>query len=160
MPEQVNTGAGAGAGEPVEMSELWRACNREMHERFREAFRGSDIPFGVVMLLRHITHQPGVTVSELARRSGVVKSHISNMMEQLVRQGLIDKRPDPDDQRLVRIYLTPTATTQMSDLEARVHSVWAAVVDEIPEGQSADVRRGLQILLEALRKSNRKVPPS
>ncbi len=141
----------------AEIGELWRQIHRETRDRFRQAFRGCELPFIALILLRQIKMQPGVTVSELARQSGTVKSHVSKMVEQLVRQGYVEKKPDPTDQRLLRVYLTQTATDTMAGMEDRAHGIWSEVMEEIPEGQIADVTRGLRILLAALESANRKL---
>ena len=141
----------------VEVGELWRSVNREIHEHFRQAFRGSDLPFGVLFLLRHVDRQPGVTVSELARQAGIVKSHVSKMMEQLFRQGYVEKRADQADQRLVRVYVTQSGRRSMAEMEACAQDAWSSVMDEVPEARMEDVVRGLRILLSALEKSNGKM---
>lgn len=115
---------------------------------------GSDLPFGALIRLRHIAVEPGVTIGELARRSGTVKSHVSKMMEQLVRQGYVEKRTDPADQRLVRVYVTRSAA--VAEMETRAREAWSGVVDEIPEAQLEQVVRGLRILLAALEQANGK----
>jgi len=140
----------------TEIGELWRSVNREMHERFRQAFQGCDLPFGTLILLRVIKGEPGITVGELARRSGMVKSQVSKLVEQLVQQGHVQKQADPSDQRLVRITPVATATGSLAEMEARARAAWAAVVDEVPDAQLADVARGLQILLTALAKAQEK----
>jgi len=137
----------------AEIGELWRTVNHEIHDRFRQAFRGCDLPVGALILLRLIAHEPGMTVSEVARRSGMVKSHVSNVVEQLVRRDYVEKRPDTADLRLLRVYAKQGATGGMAEMEDRAHSVWSAVMDEVPEGQLADVAHGLRILLAALQKS-------
>lgn len=142
-----------------EIGELWRRVNREIHDRFKEAFRDSDFHVGVLVMLRHIQMMPGVTVSELSRRSGMVKSHVSSMIEQLVRRGYVEKRPDPDDQRLVRVYVTKAAMDKLGELEARAQRAWAGVLDEVPEDELKHVMRGLEVLLAALDKSNRQSSP-
>ena len=144
-------------GQRTEVGELWRKINKDIHHRFRDAFRGCDLPFGGLLLLRHIGRQPGVTVGELARRSGMVKSHVSKMLEQLVRQGYVERRADPADKRLVRAYVTQSATDRMAEMEARAQDAWSAVMDEVPEAQLEDVARGLRILLAALETANGKV---
>lgn len=95
-----------------------------------------------------------MTIGELARRSGTVKSHVSKMMEQLVRQGYVEKRTDPADQRLVRVYVTRSAA--VAEMETRAREAWSGVVDEIPEAQLEQVVRGLRILLAALEQANGK----
>ena len=132
---------------------LWRSISREIGDRFRHAFRNSDIHFGMLVVLKQIEHEPGVTLNELARRSGVAKSHVSKMVDQAVKQDLVEKRPDPADQRLVRLFLTRAGEETITPIEARAKAVWATVIGAIPEGQVAEVNRGLQILLHALERT-------
>lgn len=145
-------------GTRSEIGDLWRSVNREMHDRFRQAFRGCDLPFGALIFLRIIKEHPGVTVGELARNSGFAKSQVSKMIAHLVEQGFAEKRADPADQRLVRIYTTPNAEQTTAGMEERAQAAWSAVMDEVPEAQLADVARGLRILLEALKSVNIKKP--
>lgn len=140
-----------------EIGQLWYSVNREVHDRLRQAFRESDIPIMGLILLRTIDHCPGVTVGELARRSGTVKSHVSKTVERLARQGYVDRRPDPDDQRLVRLFLTKASADIMGDMEARAKVVWSGITAGMEPEQLAEVTRGLRILLQALESTKEKV---
>jgi DNA-binding MarR family transcriptional regulator len=144
----------------MEIHDLWRDINRGTHERFREFLRGLALPPMVVGLVPFIHHTPGITVSELARKSGTVKSHVSKIVEQLVAEGMAEKRPDPDDQRLQRIYLTQAAIDKKVEFEARIKSVWADVTAHIPEPQLQTVVEGLRILAGALESTGRPAPMS
>jgi DNA-binding MarR family transcriptional regulator len=139
----------------VQLGELWRLVSREMHDRMKQAFKGVDFPPMAFFLLRHIAKDPGLTIGELSRRSGTVKSHVSKMVEQLVAQGLVEKRPDPSDQRLVRLVPTKTATDSKAEMEAKVQTAWLAVIQEIPDEEMDEVVRGMRIMLAALQRSNR-----
>lgn len=139
----------------VVIGELWRGLNREMHCFMKRLFEGSGLPPMAMFLLRHVDREPGITVVELARRSEAAKSHVSKMTEQLERLGFVEKRPDPGDQRLVRLYLTSVARDRMAYMEARIEEAWRRVIQEVPEGQVDDVTRGLRVLLGALEAVNR-----
>jgi DNA-binding MarR family transcriptional regulator len=140
----------------TEIGLLWHRLNRGMGEHFRQAFRGYDMHPGMLMFLRQIAKAPGITVSELARQTGMVKSHVSKTMDQLVEKGYIEKRPDADDHRLMRVYLTQSSTEMMAELEGKVQAVWNKIVCEVPEQQVEAVLEGLQILLSALETSTKK----
>lgn len=56
----------------------------------------------------------GVIVSELARHTEAAKSHVSNVIDQLVERDCVEKRPDPGDQRLQRLYVTRAAQRALS----------------------------------------------
>src|SRR5690606_41002054 len=65
---------------------LWRHVNREMRGLLHRAGREFEMPPFSFMLLRHIKEEPGITLSELARRVGAAKSHTSTTIEQLVQE--------------------------------------------------------------------------
>lgn len=137
----------------AEIARLWHEINREIHERMRQTFRGCEVPFGALILLKHIEHEPGVTVNELARRTGLVKSHVSKTLDQLVQQGRVSKRSDPADQRLLRVYLTGEGEGAMSDMEAKAYAVWSSIFEAVPEEQVVELVRGLQVVKDALQRS-------
>ena len=74
-----------------------------------DVFRESAMPPPVFFMLREIVREPGITVSELARRVALVKSYVSRSVDLLVHRGYVRKEPDPLDQRLIRLYATPAA---------------------------------------------------
>lgn len=139
-----------------EIGELWHKVNREVHDRARQAFRGSKLPPVTLIMVRLMKKYPGITVGELARKSDMVKSHVSNMVEQLVREGFVEKRTDPSDQRLLRLFLTQAATDLIAEMEARVHQLWTSVMEDVPEEDLDDVLRGFRILVNALERSKAK----
>lgn len=134
----------------IAIADLWRQVNRDLHDRFKQLFRDFDLPPIALIFLREIDREPGVTISELARRSGTVKSHVSKLIEQLVQQGLLEKRPDPTDLRLLRIYMTTAAADQKAGLEQMSRTLWASVLVELPPSQVEQVADGLRLLLKAL----------
>jgi MarR family transcriptional regulator for hemolysin len=137
----------------AEIGALWWEISRQMHERFRQSFREYAMqPMGMG-ILRQVAHEPGVTVSELARRLHTVKSHVSKLVDQLIQQGYLEKRPDPADQRLIRIYPTQASLDMKAALESRARAIWAEVLADLPQAQVDEVVRGLQILRAALERS-------
>lgn len=106
-----------------------------------------------LILLRQIHEEPGVTISELARRSRTVKSHVSKLIDQLLQQGFLEKRSDPADQRIFRIYITQAAIDHKKAMEARIQVHWSQVLSDLPEAELEQVTQGLRILLDALGRS-------
>jgi DNA-binding MarR family transcriptional regulator len=140
-----------------ELAQLWREINREMHDSFRQAFSGYDHSPVTLVLIRQVATEPGIIVSELARRARIAKSHVSKLVDQLVQQGYFEKRPDPSDQRLVRLYLTERAAHMKAELEGQVLSVLNGIISEVPEHEVEAIVHGLRLLRSALQKSNEKV---
>jgi len=138
---------------PVEIAVLWRHVNREMRALLHRVGKEYELPLFSFMLLRQIKEEPGITLSELARSVGAAKSHISTTIEQLVREGYVEKRSDPSDQRILRLHVTEAARRYFADLGDRAQGLWAIVLEEY-DGPSEEVARFLRSLLAALERAN------
>lgn len=138
---------------PVEIAVLWWHVNREMRSLLQRVGKECELPPFSFMLLRHIKEEPGITLSELARRVGAAKSHISTTLEHLVREGYVEKRSDPSDQRIQRLHATEAARRFFARMGDRAQGVWAVVLEEY-DGPSDEVARFLTALLGALERAN------
>lgn len=131
--------------------DLLHDVNRKMAEHVREVFRDREIPVAFRAVGAVLMSEPGVTVSDLARRTGMAKSHISNTVEEMSRRGWVEKRADPRDQRRLRLYLTQAATEhRWRQVREAVRERLAELVAEIPDDKAAALIDGLQTLKAAL----------
>jgi DNA-binding MarR family transcriptional regulator len=88
--------------------------------------------------------EDGLRMGELARRARLSKQTMTALVRRLERDGLVQRRPDPDDARASRIYLTarsrrfePVAAATLADLRRRVRRrLGNARVDELEEALS------------------------
>ena len=78
-------------------------------------------------LLVPLFEEDGLRMSELARRAYLSKQTLTTMARLLERDGLIDRRPDPEDARATRVFLTArarafeqVAATVLRDLDRAV----------------------------------------
>jgi DNA-binding MarR family transcriptional regulator len=81
----------------------------------------------------------GIAQGELAALLGLDKSTVSRLAAGLERKGWIRRGRDEDNQRYVRLYLTP----QGADVAARVWGAWQSRQARILAALSADERAGL-----------------
>lgn len=135
---------------PAQMSRRWHRINRAVYDRLRCAMQEYDLPPGALVILRCAARNPGSTISDLARDTGMAKSHISRTARQLARGGYIDRRSDAADQRLMRLYVTETAGTQITAMEHSFQSVWAEIQTAMPADHWARLSATLDALLTAL----------
>lgn len=138
---------------PTEVAQLWRRVNREVRELIRSTAKRDDLPPLTFPVLFHIQKEPGITVSELARKIGAAKSHISTLTDGLERDGYIEKQSDPSDQRLIRMYLTSAAVSLLNEHEERAQAMWAMVLQQLPEQDLEDLARFLRNLLAAFERA-------
>lgn len=134
---------------PSEIAQLWRRVNRQMHGLIRSVVEQYDLPPLAFPVLDRIGRDPGITISALARKLGTAKSHISTLTDQLARDGYVEKGSDPNDQRVIRLYITDTARELLRHHHERAEAMWATVFQELPERDLEDLGRFLRTLSEA-----------
>ncbi|MCX6101418.1 MAG: MarR family transcriptional regulator, partial [Candidatus Bipolaricaulota bacterium] len=57
-------------------------------------------------ILFSLWREDGVPISDLARKTALSKSTLTSMLDRLVTQGYVERIPDPDDRRAIRIART------------------------------------------------------
>jgi DNA-binding MarR family transcriptional regulator len=74
--------------------------------------------------------------TELARRLQVQPATITKMLQRMEKAGFVERRPDPDDQRVSRVYLTGEGRA----VRAGVQQVWHQLEEEAFAGFTPDER--------------------
>jgi DNA-binding MarR family transcriptional regulator len=87
--------------------------------RFGERQVGlAPLPHSEFEVIRTVSDDPGITVSEVARALAVQPSNVSTTVRRLVEQGLIERTPDARDRRSARLRLTAKAATHKRLIDA------------------------------------------
>lgn len=94
-------------------------------------------------VLEALRREGGLTPGELARRFGVETPTVVRGVGRMEAAGLMVCRDDPQDGRLVRVYLTDRGR----ELEGIIPEAEDGVIDEAVSGLSRDERRQLNHLL-------------
>ncbi|MEB2704030.1 MarR family winged helix-turn-helix transcriptional regulator [Citrobacter koseri] len=61
------------------------------------------------LVMLHVYKRPGVSPSDLAQELALRSSNAATALRGLVKKGQVERRADPEDKRVARLYLTPTA---------------------------------------------------
>ncbi len=93
-----------------------------------------------------ISRLPGCTMSELATVSTMDRTGLTRTIDQLIRDGLVVRRTEPDDRRKVRIFLSPEGEAALVEAGPIV----SAVNDRSLERLTDDDRRGFVHCLEQM----------
>ncbi len=136
-----------------ELVELLRDVNRGLGKYARDVMSEHGIPFSMLMISKQIKAEPGITISELARRTGIAKSHISTSIRNFDQRGWVEKRSDASDQRILRLYLTKSATEELALVGSQIRQKFTALVADIPEQRARELVEGLRELKLALEKN-------
>lgn len=113
------------------------------HRRASEVLRGHGLYVGQEMILLSLRAQDGMTQSELAARHGVDLSTITRMVQRMERRGYLERRPDPEDARVSRVFLTPHG----QDLCAPAWEMWQTLEAQLTAALDPTERKQLHHLL-------------
>ena len=91
--------------------------------------------------------EDGLAQTELTRRLGVEPASVSKAVERMEAAGFVQRRPDPEDARANRIYLTDQAKA----LEEPVKQVLTEVEDRVLTNMSLEEKLLLRRLLLQMR---------
>ncbi len=104
---------------------------------------------GQQFVLCALWKEEGITHSELADRLGVHPTTVTNAVKRMERSGFVERRPDPRDERVSRVYLTDAGR----GIRGAVERVWAELEEETLDGFSDEERQTLARLLDRIREN-------
>jgi len=84
-----------------------------------------------IILLR-LEREPGLSQNELAAIAEAAPITIARLVDRLEQCGLVERRPDPEDRRIWRLWLTPAAKPCLRDIKqyrARVQQLMTRGVE-------------------------------
>ena len=87
-------------------------------------------------MLRALWEQEGLTHSELAASLHVQPATMTKMVKRMEKAGFVERKSDPDDHRVSRVYLTDAGR----DVETQVKQVWRTLEDETFAGFTMEER--------------------
>ena len=102
---------------------------------------------GQQFVLCALWDEEGLTHSELADRLRVHPATVTNALKRMERAGFLERRADPKDQRVSRVYLTDAGR----DIRGAVERVWAELERQTFSGFSEGERQMLEGFLDRVR---------
>jgi DNA-binding MarR family transcriptional regulator len=131
MSRQLRRGARNGQETAGAAEDRWADFADLVLEIAREIqFRGYTSPEAVSLtpsegtVMRYLFSHPGALSSQVASATGLQRSNLSAVLRGLEQKGLIERVPDPEDGRWVRIHPTPRAIRNYE----LVRREWASAV--------------------------------
>lgn len=91
------------------LGHLLAKVSRLVGNRMRMRLEGTGLPHAQGMILFHLGREDGLAQNVLAQALHITPPTATNTLQRMERDGWIVRRRDPDDQRIVRVYLTEKA---------------------------------------------------
>jgi MarR family transcriptional regulator, organic hydroperoxide resistance regulator len=109
---------------------------------------------GQEMILFKLWSENGVTQSQLASHLHVEPPTVTKMVQRMEAAGLVERRPDSDDGRVSRVYLTKHSRDLEPAVREALRGLEDATVQGLSDMEQVFLRRLLIQLLENLNRAN------
>lgn len=138
------------------LDDVQRVEDWELLAQFAQAYRGlSDTLMDQIalhrsqsMVLCKLFIQDGMTQSEIAQQLSVQGATVTDMLQRMEEAGLVSRRRDLEDNRLVRVYLTDSGREKERSIMEQFLKLESAVFAGFDEKERALLRRLLNRALD------------
>lgn len=96
-----------------------------------------DLSFSSLGALLHLRHEPGLAVTDLARRLSLSLPATSHLVERAVRRGLVERTEHPQDRRQRVLRLTASGSALVGRVELASRHAYAALTDHLTPAELA-----------------------
>ncbi|EAU46135.1 transcriptional regulator, MarR family protein [Salipiger bermudensis HTCC2601] len=99
-----------------------RVLNLWVSRDLEKKFAGLPVAGGTgkVSTLFIVFHQPGITASEIRQFAGKDAPAMTRLVEKLISEGLLDRRPDPETRRRQQLFITDRGREVLDEVRAIV----------------------------------------
>jgi DNA-binding MarR family transcriptional regulator len=136
------------------LGSLLRVANQALSERVMSWLASSeydDIQLAHLSAIQPLWDLPeGARLTTLAQSARITKQSMGALVEHLERRGYVERVPDPDDARAVRIRLTARGRSFGKAVRALVRAVEADWAERIGARRVEELKTALELLRKSL----------
>ncbi|AEI46288.1 MarR family winged helix-turn-helix transcriptional regulator [Paenibacillus mucilaginosus] len=135
---------------PFLLSRVMRLHRNRVHGLIQDY----EVHPGQPPLLHHLAEQDGQRQSELADKLRVKPATLTVMINRMAKMGLLERRPDPQDQRISRVYLTDKGRLAHEAVREALREMEQVTMARISPEEKLLLRRLLLQMYENLQEPN------
>ena len=105
-------------------------------------------------VLARLERQPGITQNELAHLTDVEPITVGRLIDRLEQSGFVERKADPKDRRIWRLYLTPKCAAELAEIKDFRRELHAEMAECVDGDTIRAVVRGLKSMRTNLSVSN------
>lgn len=130
-----------------------------LRPRFFEACGAAGMTAAQYTALTVLARRPGITSSELARRSFVRAQTMAATLDPLVQAGYVRRERDPGHGRRILLHLTEAGERAVENATPRVDALEELLVSDLSEQEREQFADYLRRCRNALDRAGHRVPP-
>lgn len=108
-----------------------------------------DLTISQVRTIFCLSTEPGVRMSDLATQLGITLPAATSLVNRLVRGGLVERRPDPSDRRVVRCALSSEGAALVQRLHEGLQMAQESLLSRLTIAELRVVVEGMRTLHRA-----------
>jgi DNA-binding MarR family transcriptional regulator len=125
------------------LSELLPMASRTMGTFWGQTVQGTGISGAGLAVLRVLAARNGLKSSEVAARGWSTPGTVTTVVDTMVRDGLVRRERDPEDRRVVRLYVTERGMDKLIETLTEVGPRWRACFDYVDPADEPVIRQFL-----------------
>lgn len=114
---------------------------RQHHYNSHLSLRDQDVHPGQPPVLFELSRHDGLRQSELAAKMRVKPATVTVMLNRMVKNGHVERRPDPSDQRVWRVYLTEKGRAAVKEVREALDASEAYALQGVTPEEKMLLRR-------------------
>lgn len=133
------------------MIELLPQMIREISRRESNYLSRGKITLPQLWVLEYLSRQGSSPMNKVAQYLGVSRPAATGLADRLIAQGLVWRRSDPQDRRIVRVEITPKGTRIVRNIWEQKRKTLLAVFGRISPSDRGQYLATLEKVVEILR---------
>jgi len=125
---------------------LLRRCQQRAVEIFMEEIGAARLTPRQFALLLTLAQRPGLTQTELVEETGIDRSTVGDMIDRLVKRGLVRRRRSGRDQRANTLAILPAGAAALHEALPAVERAQVRIMAPLPPAMRSDFMAALQLM--------------
>ena len=132
---------------------LIKRAQAAIHVRLDEIVSAQGLGIPQYVVLSFLAETPGLANADLARRAFVTPQSMNEVLKQLESTGLVERRRNPANARILNAYLTRTGIRKRSVVSIQVRELEARLLGGLTSDERQTLNRALLTIIDNVTRS-------
>jgi DNA-binding MarR family transcriptional regulator len=132
---------------------LIKRAQAALHVSMEEIVSPHGLGISQFVVLSFLAETPGLANADLARRAFVTPQSMNEVLKQLESTGLVERRQNPANARILNAYLTRTGSRKWSVVSSQVQKLEARLLNGLTSDERRNLNRALLIIIDNVTRS-------
>jgi DNA-binding MarR family transcriptional regulator len=132
---------------------LVKRAQAAIHVRLEEIVSAHGLGIPQYVVLSFLAETPGLANADLARRAFVTPQSMNEVLKQLESSGLVERRQNPANARILNAYLTRTGTRKRTAVSGQVRELEARLLSGLTSDERQSLNRALRTIIDNVTRS-------